>query len=118
MATKLWAIGLVAFCTILTSLAQVFYKFAALKFSLNIYSIILNYHLYLGLFLYFISFLILVLALKHGELSILYPIYGLSYIWVTLFSGYFFSEIINIQKWTGIIIIIIGVTFIGVGSSK
>ncbi len=97
---------------------SIVYPFAALKLSWSFYSIILNYYIYIGLFFYFISFVILVISLKHGELSVLYPIYGLNYVWVALLSSYFFSEIINLQKWIGVIIIIIGVSFIGVGSAK
>lgn len=118
MATKLWALGLVAFCTILTTLAQVFYKFAAIKLSFNLASILFNYHFYIGVVLYIASFLILMIALKFGELSSLYPVFALSYVWVTLISGYLFNEAMNIEKWIGIGVIIIGITFIGFGSNR
>jgi len=118
MTTKLWAIGLVALSTLLIAFGQVFYKIAANKLSWNIFILLLDYNFYIGLFLYGISCILLLIALKNGELSVLYPVIGLGYVWVTLLSSYFFNDIINIQKWTGVIIIIIGITFIGIGSSK
>ena len=65
MKTKLWAIALVLFATLLTSTAQLFYKLAT-KNSLtpNPIELLKNYPLVAGLFLYFIAAGILVLALR------------------------------------------------------
>ena len=52
MATKLWAMGVVLFCTLLTSTAQLFYKYGAAKLSFDILSIITNYELIMGMVLY------------------------------------------------------------------
>ena|SRR3989338_6619762 len=118
MATKLWAFGLVLFCTLLTSAAQIFYKFGADKLEINFISLITNYYLIAGLFLYGIGAVLLITALKGGELSVLYPVIATSYIWVSFLSSYFFSDTINFYRWMGIITIIIGISFIGLGSKK
>lgn len=111
MTTKLWAMGLVLFCTLLTSMAQIIYKFGIKPF--NVYLIAL------GLVIYGIAAIILITALKGGEISVLYPIIATSYIWVSLFSPIFFpSDNMNILKWFGVVFIILGVSLIGLGSKK
>src|SRR3989338_7254860 len=114
--TKTWAIFLVAFTTFLTSIGQVFFKLGANKLEFNIISVITDYLLFIGLFFYVIAAVFVVISLKYGELSILYPIISLSYVWVSLFSIFFFHEPMNLIKWLGIIAILFGVSFIGVGS--
>ena len=116
MATKTWAILLVIFCTVITSTAQVFYKFGANNLKYDIFSLITNYSLITGLGLYAIGAALLIIALKGGELSVLYPIIATSYIWVTIASSYFFNEPINSFKWIGIVFVIIGVSIISYGS--
>ena len=111
MATKLWAIGLVLLCTLLTSTAQIVYKHGVRPF--NVYLILL------GLFIYGVAAVILLKALKAGELSVLYPVIATSYIWVSIFSPVFFeSDSMNTMKWAGIALIVIGVSFIGFGSKE
>ena len=111
MATKLWAIALVLLCTLMTSAAQIIYKFGIKPF--NVYLIIL------GLAIYGIAAAVLITALKGGELSVLYPIIATSYIWVSLFSSLLFpSDSMNLLKWMGVVFIILGVSFIGIGSKK
>ncbi|HVW83532.1 MAG TPA: hypothetical protein VHB50_02580 [Bryobacteraceae bacterium] len=61
---------------------------------------------------------LLILALRNGELSILWPVYALSYVWVALLSRYFFGDHINAWKSAGIILIIFGVGLLGKASSR
>lgn len=118
MATKAWAIMLVVICTLLTSTAQIFYKLAADRLEFDIIKIITNYYLIGGLAIYGVAVVILLIALKGGELSVLYPIIATSYIWVSLLSMYFFKEVMNLYKWVGIFIIIGGIVLINIGSKK
>jgi len=116
MATKTSSIALMILCTFFTSLAQVFYKFGAPKLELNLISIITNWQVIIGICFYAIGAAILIIALRGGELSILYPIIATSYIWVSLMSMYFFQEVMNIYKWLGIAFIIIGIVFINLNA--
>ena len=118
MKTKPWAIGLVVFSTLITATAQMFYKIAANNITLSLASITSNLHLFVGMFLYGIAAIILILALKYGELSVLYPIISLSFVWVNILSMKFLAESLSALKWTGIVFIIIGVSFIGFGSKQ
>ena len=114
--TKSWAIGLMVLCTLLTSAAQVFYKFGAEKLQPNIISIITNTPLITGMLLYVLGAVIMITAFKGGEVSVLYPIIATSYIWVSLLSIHFFNEQFNIFKLSGVIIIISGIILISLGS--
>ncbi len=103
--------------TLLTSSAQIFYKKGAQGIILGDFrSVVTNYPLMLGLFLYFIGAGILILALRGGELSVLYPLVALSYVWVSILSMIFLGETMNAFKWSGVGMIILGMFFIGKGS--
>ena len=60
--------------------------------------------------------ILVVLALRGGQLSVLYPIIALTYVWVTILSPMFFKDDINAPKIIGLALIIVGVSFIGAGS--
>src|SRR3989338_6598376 len=118
MATKHSSAILVFICTIIISIAQVFYKTGADKLEFNLLSIITNQNLIIGMALYAAGAIILLIALRGGELSVLYPIIATSYIWVTLLSIYFFNEVMNFYKFAGIAAIISGIILIGLGSKQ
>jgi drug/metabolite transporter (DMT)-like permease len=58
----------------------------------------------------------MIVALKHGELSLLYPIISLSYVWVAILSVLLFHEAMNGLKIAGICVIVTGVAILGRGS--
>ena len=68
--------------------------------------------------LYGISTLLLVLALKDGELSLLYPVIALTYVWVTALSFLIFHDHINPWKLLGIVFIVAGVAVLGKGGRR
>ncbi len=112
--TKKWAIGLMVLVTLLTSSAQILYKFGSAKLPV----IFTNYYLVLGLALYGIGAVLMIIAFKAGEVTVLYPIVATSYIWVALLSSYFFSDSMNYLKIIGIALIFFGVTSVSMGSKK
>ncbi len=118
MATKLWAMGIVLSCTLLTSTAQIFWKFGAEKLEFNILSIITNVNLLAGILLYSIGGILLIISFRGGEVSVLYPIIATSYVWVSFLSIYFLNEVMNLYKWLGIFTIISGIILIGFGSKS
>ena len=118
MKTKPWAMGMVLFCTLLTSTAQLFYKYSAAELEFNIMSIITNINLIMGMLLYAIGGILLIISFRGGEVSVLYPIFATSYIWVSFLSIYFLDESMNIFKWVGVFTIMTGIVLIGYGSNK
>ena len=116
MATKLWAMLLVLFTTLLTSSAQILYKLGIPSLEFTIKGIFTNYYLISGLVLYGIGAILIIISFRGGEVSVLYPIIATSYIWVSLLSVKFLGEAMNFFKWAGVIAIIGGIALIGLGS--
>jgi drug/metabolite transporter (DMT)-like permease len=103
-------------CTLLTSFGQILLKMGANK--ITTFISIFNLYLISGLVLYAIGAALLVIALKYGDLSHVYPFIALSFIWVTILSIFVFKDMVNIIDWLGIASILIGVSFIGFGSKS
>ena len=68
-----------------------------------------------GYCLYGLNTILMVFALRDGELSVLYPIIALTYVWVTILSVLFFHESLNLLKLFGIAIVVTGVAVLGRG---
>lgn len=107
---------LVTIGTLVASPGAIFFKKASENLGKNIFQLLKNKSFYLGAILFALSTLFFVSGLKYGELSILYPVVSLSYIWVALLSIKFLKEKMNLSKWAGILLIIGGVILIGFGS--
>lgn len=117
MKTELWSIGLVALASLVGSWGPIFFKKASKTLELNIKSIITNYNLIIGIFFYVCGTFLFIPALKGGELSVVYPLVALTYVWVSIWSTKFLGEKMNTLKWLGILLIISGVTLLGFGSA-
>jgi multidrug transporter EmrE-like cation transporter len=112
------SVVLVFFCTILGAAAQLLLKIGMAQFTPDIWAIVTNWPLVLGYTLYGINTVMLVLALKDGELSVLYPIIALTFVWVTLLSYGLLNEEPNWRKNIGIATIVIGVGVMGRGRRR
>lgn len=77
------------------------------------WKILSNLPLFGGLACYGISTILLVLALRYGELSVLYPIIALTYVWVSILSVSFLGETVNGFKLLGLVFIVLGVAVLG-----
>jgi len=107
----LWPIGLALFCSVLGALGQGFFKRASEKLVLtDPISWITNGTLILGLGFYALATILFVVALKFGNLSTVYPVIAMSYIWVMLIAVIHFQEKVSLLNWFGIALIIVGVT--------
>lgn len=78
-------------------------------------ALIKNKHLIGGVLAYGIATVAYILALRGGELTILYPLVSLTYVFTIILSERILGEKMNQYKWIGIILILIGVTLIGLG---
>src|SRR5258708_2096731 len=127
---SLKSVYLVLGCTVFAAEAQVLMKFGAnhamppmnpadtstwMPFLLALLG---NYMLLLGYVVQSGNALLLILALRDGELSMLYPIIALTYVWVNLLSMYFFHEHMNVWKAAGIALVIGGVALLGRASAR
>ncbi|HXM45395.1 MAG TPA: EamA family transporter [Bryobacteraceae bacterium] len=112
-------VGLVFCCTILGAAAQILMKTGANHMTNpGLLGMATNLPLMCGYCLYGLSTLLLVLALKDGELSLLYPVIALTYVWVTVLSFLIFHDELNPWKLLGIVLIISGVAVLGKGGKR
>ena len=117
-ASRRKSVLLVSTCTVLGAAAQLLMKVGMSHFQPNLHALLTNYPLIVGYFLYAVSAALLVLALRDGELSMLYPIIALTYVWVTLLSYLILREPPNTWKNVGIATIVVGVAVLGRGARK
>ena len=117
MRTKPIAIFLILFCTLLTSSGQLLLKIGTNSLQLSLQALLSNWPLILGLVLYGIGAIVMIIALKYGELSILYPFIALSFVWVMILSIFFLQETVSLWNWAGVAAILVGVSLIGKGGS-
>lgn len=106
--------------TLLSAAAQVLLKFGTVQLKLHptLLGLLTNFPLIGGMALYGIGAALMVLALRHGELSVLYPLISLSYVWVAILSVTVFGEVMNPYKIGGICAIMAGVGVLGLRSHK
>ncbi len=118
------SIILVFCCTLIGAAAQVLLKLGAAGIAphstplLTVLRILTTPALFSGYALYGVSTVLLVLALRHGELSLLYPVIALTFVWVTILSVLVFHETMNPFKVAGILTIMSGVAVLGRGTAR
>ncbi len=112
------AMGLVLLSTIFTAFGQVYFKKASNNLSPDVIALLTNYPMYFGFLLYAIGAVLLIISLKYGELSVLYPIYATNFVWVSILFTIYFGDVMNIYKWGGVFVILIGILFVGAGSKN
>jgi drug/metabolite transporter (DMT)-like permease len=124
------SVYLVLGCTVFAAAAQVLMKFGAthpmpaiisgdLSTWMPFFMALLgNLPLLFGYSMSAATAFLLILGLRDGELSMLYPIIAMTYVWVSLLSMYFFHEHINLWKAAGIVLVIGGVALLGRASSR
>ena len=117
------SIALVFLCTILGAAAQILMKTGTQSTDATgplalIAAIFTNWHLFAGYALYGLSTVVLIVALKYGQLSILYPVIALTYVWVTILSVILFNEALNPFKLLGLTTVVLGVAVLGRGLQR
>ena len=114
MKTTWWAIALLVVCTVFTAAAQLFWKQGSNDMGSDVSRA--GMMILIGFVLYGIAAVLMIIALKYGELSVLYPIIALSFIWVNILGWQMLGESLSTGKWMGIALVIVGVSCIGRGS--
>jgi drug/metabolite transporter (DMT)-like permease len=121
-AKRKLAIIIVLVCTLLVAIAQYLIKLGANRLShagllATVIGIFTIPQLFAGYCLYGVFTVMFVYALRHGELSVLYPLIALGYVWVTITAVVAFHEHMNPFKIVGLLVIIAGVAVLGFGGS-
>jgi drug/metabolite transporter (DMT)-like permease len=116
---------IVAACTILGAAAQILIKVGMDRLHPTaaglvplVMAMVSNVALVCGYGCYGLFTVAMVLALREGELSKLFPIIALTYVWVTLLSYWLLKDTPNWYKNAGILTIVIGVAILGQGGER
>ena len=72
----------------------------------------LNWQLGLALILYIIGMVIYMFMLKSYELSVIYPLTSISYVFTMLLAMFFLGEAISAVRWVGVLFVMLGVGMI------
>ena len=117
------AVILVLICTALGAAAQMLLKIGSggvdtSSLFLTVWSMATNWPLILGLTLYGLSMVLFVHALRNEQLSLLYPLISLTYVWVMLLSILFLHESLSAWKIAGVLVIVVGVALLGRDNSQ
>ena len=106
---------LVFIASVIGSFGAVFLKLGAQRLDGTILSFA-NTRLALGVALFLGSSVFYSAGIRGGQLSVLYPMVSLGYIWTLLWSRLFFGEPFTKAKFVGLGLILLGVFFVGLGS--
>ncbi len=103
--------------TFIGALGSLFLKKGAMSLQIRFswsgaVAVLKNGKLLLGIVLYVCSAIVFIYLLRFNELSVLYPLTALSYIFVTILSIYALREPMNRYKWLGIGFIILGIVLV------
>ncbi len=106
---------MVLLCTLLAGAGQLLLKAGAIRVAdMGWRQVLTNRPLIAGYALYAIATVLFLWALRRGKLSVVYPLLGATYIWVTIASPLVFpSDSLNPTKVCGVILIAVGVTLVG-----
>ena len=116
-STALTSIGLVLSCTVIGAGAQFLLHFGArTAVGDSLLNVLTHWPVLAGYFCLAINTGLFILALRKGQLSVLYPIISITYVWVILLSPILFNESISSYKIVGVGLIVLGVWSIGLGS--
>jgi len=116
MTTPLSSMALVLAASFVGSFGAVFLKSGAARLHQGFWNIF-NLPLAAGVAFFLGSSVFFVMGIRHGELSVLYPMVSLGYVWTLVWSRIFFKEAFTPQKFLGLALILIGVFFVGLGSN-
>jgi len=115
LKTPVSSILLVLLASFIGSFGAVFLKMGSAKLRGGLRQI-LNYRLAAGVAFYLLSTCFFVAAIRNGELTVLYPLVSLGYVWTMLWSRLFFKEPFTQYKFVGLCLIVLGAWFIGMGN--
>ncbi|MFN0166637.1 MAG: EamA family transporter [Bryobacteraceae bacterium] len=115
MTTPVSSMVLVSIASFIGSFGAVFLKSGSQKLKRGLRHVV-NLRVGLGVSMYLFSTVFFIMGIKNGELTVLYPLVSLSYVWTMIWSRLFFREPITGFKFLGVGFILAGVIFIGLGN--
>ena len=117
MKTPFSSIILVLFSSFIGSFGAVFLKLGAEHLKGSLARLLTNYWLAVGVVLYLLSSVFYMMGVAQGQLTVLYPMVSLGYIWAIVWARLFFKESFTLPKIAGLMMIIFGVALINLGNA-
>jgi drug/metabolite transporter (DMT)-like permease len=115
MKTPISSMALVLAASFIGSFGAVFLKSGADRLHRQLITLVTNWRLLVGIAFFLASSVIYLKGIQHGELTILYPMISLGYVWTLLWSRLFFGEPLTREKFAGLGLIIAGIAFLALG---
>jgi drug/metabolite transporter (DMT)-like permease len=94
-----------------------FLKAGSDRLTLELKALLTNWHILAGVGLYGLSSIFYTMAVRKGELTVLYPMVSLGYVWALVWARLFFNERLTSSKFAGLALIISGIVFLYVGGN-
>ena len=113
MPAEMLAIIVVVIASLISSFSPVLLKKALQRKFFPLKNIFVNKYLFGAVAVFGVGTIGYIIALMNADLSVIYPLTSLSYVWVSLYSVKFLGEKMSKFKWVGIALIVAGVVLIG-----
>ena len=98
------------------SFGAVFLKSGANRLHRDLRSLVFNWRLAAGITTFVLSSLLYLSGIKHGELTVLYPMVSLGYVFTLFWSRLLFGEPFTRGKFAGLALIVLGITLLAWGT--
>jgi len=116
MKTPFSSVLMVFAAAFVGSFGSVFLKAGAGRLHRNISTLIFNWRLATGVLLFVASSFLFIAGIRRGELTILYPMVSLGYVFTLLWSKLFFDEPFTRNKFAGLAAILVGIVLLSLGN--
>ena len=109
-------IFLTLLAALVTSFAQLMFKRSVGKVNSlgQLVGLLKNRGVLLGLLAYGVGFLLYLAGLSGGQLSVVFPIFASSFIFVTLISATVLHERITLMRAAGVLLVFLGITIVAI----
>jgi drug/metabolite transporter (DMT)-like permease len=115
MTTPVSSMVLVLVGSLIGSVGAIFLKQGAHELNRDWRSLAFNWRLALGIGTYMVSSVLFVKGMSNGELSVLFPLVSVGYVFTLVWSRLFFNEVITRVKVAGVGLILVGIVCLGLG---
>lgn len=114
--TPFSSILLVFGASLVGSVGAAFLKSGAEHLHRDLRSLLTNWRLAAGVVFFLASSILYLKGIKKGELTVLYPMVSLGYVWTLVWSRLFFGEPFTRAKLTGVGVILCGIVLLAMGN--
>ncbi len=83
-----------------------------------VFSVVRNHYVFLGVVFLSIFFFLYLAALSWADLSFVLPLTAVSYLFAALLAKFFLKEEVSWYRWTGTIVIVIGIAIVAFGGKS